>query len=83
VHKRRQLAQIIGRHFTLLRKSQRTTLTALALGLSLSLSGKLGLASIARPAGTGSDRLAVGRCFFLFCLRECGARWVQCYNDSV
>ena len=46
MHGRRQIARIIGRHFTLLRKSQRTTLAALTVGLSLS--GKLGLAGIAR-----------------------------------
>jgi len=46
MHRRRQIARIIGRHFTLLRKSQRTTLCALAVGLSVSR--RLGLASIAR-----------------------------------
>jgi len=60
MHRRRQLAPIIGRHFSALRKSQRTTLRALALGLSLS--GKLGLASIARGmAATTSVRDRIKR----------------------
>ena len=45
MHRRRQIARIIGRHFTLLRKSQRRTLSALSVGLNLP--GKLGLAAIA------------------------------------
>jgi len=60
MHRRRQIARIIGQHFTLLRKSQRTTLRVLAMGLSLS--GRLGLASIARGMpGTTSVRHRIKR----------------------
>ena len=46
MHRRRFLGQVIGRHFALLRKSQRTTLAVLTLGLLRS--GKAGEAAIAR-----------------------------------
>jgi len=44
--RRHRVGQLIGRHFSALRKSQRTTLGALVLGLVLG--GRLGLAAIAR-----------------------------------
>lgn len=60
MRRRRQLAPIIGRHFTLLSKRQRTALQALAVGLAVS--HKLGLASIARGmAATTSVRHRIKR----------------------